>query len=409
MVPAASSGFYAGDMLTAAPPRSLRWWPPFWRYALMILISIVSVGAVMESVAEYRDNVHGLAPVDALLGVWALVIVGFRRRWPFAVALLVTAASAVAVSVSGPWVLAVASLATHRRWWQIAAVAGLTLAAENVQSALHPDPSGPRWLTAFMAFLVTGMLVAVGAYTGTRRDLLMSLRERAETAEREETARVAQARTAERAAIAREMHDVLAHRISLVAMHAGALAYRDDLTAEQTKHAAETIQSTAHAALSDLRGVLGVLRSGAALDATGLPERPQPSLDDLPELIRELEAAGSEIVVHDVLPPGARPPQAVGRHAYRILQESCTNASKHAPGEPITIVLGGRAGDELLLEVSNPLPRHALPAAPGSRLGLIGLAERADLAGGRLDHEHTRDDQFRVRAALPWPREEKTP
>ena len=101
---------------------------------------------------------------------------------------------------------------------------------------------------------------AVGLYIGARRELIATLRDRADRAEREQAMRVAQARTNERARIAREMHDVLAHRISLVAMHAGALGYRTDLSRDETKRAADVISQNAHQALVDLREILGVLR-----------------------------------------------------------------------------------------------------------------------------------------------------
>ncbi len=99
-------------------------------------------------------------------------------------------------------------------------------------------------------------------YIGSRRELLATLRERANTSEAVQAARVAQARAAERAQIAREMHDVLAHRISLVTMHAGALTYRTDLDADQMRATAEVIQENSHQAMVELREVLGLLRDG---------------------------------------------------------------------------------------------------------------------------------------------------
>ena len=393
-------------MPEAAARSPLRWWSSAWRYLIALTVSFVGLAVTLETNPAFAHNVHGLAAIDILLGVAGFAAVGFRRRWPLAVALALTAASAVSVTVSGAWLLATASLATHRRWGQMLSLAVASTGAEVALNALYPDPAGPWWRNLLMALLAVGVVLAVGAYVGARRDLVATLRERVETAEREQSARVAQARTAERAAIAREMHDVLAHRISLLALHAGALTFREDLTGAQMRQIAETIQTTAHAALIDLRDVLGVLRSGAGLDATGLPERPQPTLDDVADLVSELEAAGSDVVVRDELPVGARPPSGIARTAYRILQESCTNASKHAPGAPITMVIAGRPGEHLLLEVANPLPAYAVAGTPGSGLGLIGLAERVHLIGGRLEHGRTRDDRFRVRAVLPWPREE---
>ena len=197
------------------------------------------------------------------------------------------------------------------------------------------------------------LCVAVGFYVGGQRELLATLEARAMTAEREQAARVDQARTAERGRIAREMHDVLAHRISLVAMHSGGLVYRDDLTREQTVETAEVIRDNAQLALAELREVLGVLRDG---DPGAAPERPQPTLAALPELIDEARAAGNPVTCALTLSSrGAAEgdlgalPESTSRSAYRILQEALTNARKHAPGLPVRLEIGGRPGERLVL------------------------------------------------------------
>ncbi len=164
-------------------------------------------------------------------------------------------------------------------------------------------------------------------YIGSRRELLATLRERAVTAEAEQAARVAQARTAERGRIAREMHDVLAHRISLVTMHAGALTYREDLTAEEMRATAAVIQESSHQALVELRDVLGILRDDPG-DSS--PERPQPSAVDVPALLDEARASGMRIETEDLVALDGIP-ETIGRTLYRVVQESLTNARKHAP------------------------------------------------------------------------------
>ena len=116
-------------------------------------------------------------------------------------------------------------------------------------------------------------------FVRARRQLVLSLRERADRAEAEQQMRVEQARPHERARIAREMHDVLAHRISLLSMHAGALEFRPDAPPEEIARAAGIIRASAHQALEDLREVIGVLREEPA---DGDPERPQPTLANLP-------------------------------------------------------------------------------------------------------------------------------
>ena len=98
-------------------------------------------------------------------------------------------------------------------------------------------------------------------------------------------------------------------------------------------------------------------------------------------------------------------PEHVGRTAYRIVQEGLTNARKHAPGAVVDLLLTGQPGDGLTIELRNPAPvrEHTIPQIPGSGTGLVGLTERATLAGGRLEHGPTPDGGYRLRAWLPWP------
>ena len=217
---------------------------------------------------------------------------------------------------------------------------------------------------------------------GSQRQLVDSYRERALTAEREQRARVAQAQAAERTRIAREMHDVLAHRISLVAMHAGALGYRRDLSAEEQATAARSIEDNAHRALSDLRAVLGVLRDPLH-PAGAAPERPQPGLDDVATLVGEEVAGGMRVRLSNRVEGDV--PAGTGRTAYRIVQEALTNARKHAPGTTVEVEVDGTPADGLVVAVRNAAPvGHVAPAAlPASGLGLLGLqsAPRSPAAG----------------------------
>jgi signal transduction histidine kinase len=170
-------------------------------------------------------------------------------------------------------------------------------------------------------------------------------------AERQHALQITEARTSERARIAREMHDVLAHRLSLVAMHAGALSYRRGLTEEQVAATADVIRASTHAALTDLREVLGVLRTE---ELDGAPERPQPTLSTVPTLVEEAVAAGGNVRLHNEVGDLSAAPDTVGRSAYRVVQEALTNARKHAPDTTVDVVLRGRRGDELVVEVRNP-------------------------------------------------------
>ena len=122
-------------------------------------------------------------------------------------------------------------------------------------------------------------------------------------------------------------------------MHAGALGYRTDLTPEETAKVAEVIQDTAHQALADLRAILGVLPSD---EQHIQPERPQPTLRDLDGLIADERQAGARIQMRNRAQQIDEVPESVGRNAYRILQESLTNARKHAPNTAVDILVAGR-------------------------------------------------------------------
>ena len=255
-----------------------------------------------------------------------------------------------------------------------------------------------------LGVLITGVVVGWGLFVRVQRELVLSLRERAATLEAEQRLRVEQAREAERLRIAREMHDVLAHRVSLLSLHAGALEFHPDASSEEVADAAGVIRASAHAALEELRDVIGVLREGPPASA---PEPPQPTLADVPALVDECQAAGMRVRCRLAVPADAPLPAALGRAAYRIVQEGLTNARKHAPGAAVDVTISAQAGSPLVVEV---LSRRAVgvgapgpPALPGAGTGLVGLAERVELAGGALEHGPDAAGDFVLRATLPWP------
>jgi signal transduction histidine kinase len=336
---------------------------------------------------------------DVILGGLGCLSLWARRRVPVQIAVLMAVAGIFSVSIVGASAIMVFTVAVHRRFRTVALVAGLHIGAGMVSAALYPNPKQAYWVTIVWSAVVIAAVVAWGMFVRARRQLVLSLRERALRAEAEQQLRVEQARHQERARIAREMHDVLAHRISLLSVHAGALEFRPDAPAGEVARAAGVIRASAHQALQDLREVIGVLRDDAG---DGAPERPQPSLADLPALIDESRRAGMTVRWDNLLDDAAVVPASIGRSAYRTVQEGLTNARKHAPGAAVRVTVDGAAGTGLTVEVRNPLVRAA-PEIPGSGTGLIGLAERAMLAGGRLEHGHTRQGDFRMHAWLPWP------
>ncbi len=406
-VAAARIGPLSPATLLLRDPRPLpkTWWGELWRFGAVALTGVVFTGVVIgDSTATDVQPSDQRVAVDLLLGIVALLCLPARRRFPLPTAVvtsLLTVASAGAIPASA---VAIISLATHRRIPPLLVAAVPAVAAGvTYESLITPEALRLPWtvvLALSVALYVTS--VAIGLYIGARRDLVVSLRERAETAEREQAGRVLAARSGERARIAREMHDVLAHRISLVAMHAGALAYRQDLTPEETRQAAEVIRDNAHQALGELREVLGVLRSDApeALDATAA-EPPQPSLTALDALVEQERRAGSRIHLTVDADVAALTP-TVSRNAYRILTEALTNTRKHAAGHSVNVTVRGDPAAGLTLRVASGLPTSPAPhPVPGAGLGLIGIRERAQLSGGRLAYG-PEEGCFVVDAWLPW-------
>lgn len=337
---------------------------------------------------------------DIGLGLLCFGLTFSRRRFPVGIAVVTALASAISSTSGGPATLALISLATRRRWREIVPVALVTFAASMWLTHLNPTSTDGWALSTTAIVSIAGVTVGWGLYIGARRELVATLRDRANRAESEQSRRVEQARTAERTRIAREMHDVLAHRISMVAMHAGALTFRTDLSPEEIRSTARIIQENTHQALTELREVLGVLRGGPG-DA--IPESPQPSAPDIAALVSELRAAGMKIdFVGDPDLQGL--PETIGRTLYRVVQEGLTNARKHAPDTLITVTMAGSAGNGVTASIRNPLRiGDSRLQAPDSGLGLIGLAERSALSGGQLSHHITPDRVFVLHAWLPWP------
>lgn len=410
-------------MTPDAPAR--HWWADTWR----LLVGVAGGAAVTLGVYGTGLSTDGGMATRPSAALWfflvepaglvtSAVLYALRRRAPLPVTGAVVVVASFAASAAGVVALAVVSLATRRRWSQIVPVGllwcGGALAGERAfDHFVYSAPS--RSLVDLVAVLVGplvlyALLVLTGMYVGGRRALLASLREQAAIARREADARGDSARAAERNRIAREMHDVLAHRLSLVALHSGALEYRAGLDPRQVRETAAVVRDNAHAALGELREVLGLLR-----DSTGPDEhsRPQPTFAQVGELVDGARAAGSPVTLvleHLGEEDLARLPVPVSRHLYRVVQETLTNARKHAPGERVQVRLHGTPGEHVTVEVSNPLPTHApLVPLPASGWGLTGLAERVRLTGGELDARPRPDRTFVVRARLPWPAPDAQP
>jgi signal transduction histidine kinase len=367
-----------------------------WIVDSTLFLLAIAIGGAELADAVDRGLETPLLVLDVIGGAALCLALWWRRRWPFALGLAAAPIVAISTSAGTAGVIILFTVAAYRPWQQAFLVAGLQLAVAPIQQIVQTDVSVTELL---VGTLVTVALVASGMVVRGRRE---ARRERRGRTQAEQQLRVEQLRYAERTRIAREMHDVLGHRISLLSMHAGALEFRPDAPPEEIARAAAVIRASAHQALEDLRAVIGLLRHGA--DAAA-PQPPQPTLAALPGVLEESRAAGMRLHADVRVGDLAAVPDAVGRHALRIVQEALTNARKHAPSAPVDLRLEGAPGKGLTIEVRNPAPVPAAAATeiPGSETGLVGLTERATLAGGRLEHGPDERGDFRLRAWLPWP------
>ncbi|MEV4939262.1 sensor histidine kinase [Streptomyces zaomyceticus] len=385
-----------GGSGAARPRRTVRDWVV--DTSLFLLAAFVGLIAADTS-AEYTSEAVTL--VDQLLGAAACCALWLRRRRPTGLAIALSLLNVVAPVAAGALLASLFSVAVRRPFREVAWIGALAVAASTVQVFVRPDPTTNTGLSIGLGFILILLVTAWGMLVRSRRQLVEALRERARRAEAEAELRAAQAQRLAREAIAREMHDVLAHRLTLLSVHAGALEFRPDAPPEQVARAAGVIRDSAHEALQDLREIIGVLRAPGENGDGG--DRPQPTLATLGALIDESREAGAEVVLDTTVDDPSAVPAATGRTVYRIAQEGLTNARKHAPGTTVTVTVRGRPGEGLTVDIHNPAPAGAVPHVPGSGQGLIGLTERAVLAGGRMEHGPAPDGGFALHAWLPWP------
>ncbi|WP_091664732.1 sensor histidine kinase [Micromonospora auratinigra] len=403
--------------------RAVRAHPTVSDALLAALLFVVSLLPVNPPGGPPRDPLTTGAVLLALVGCAALVL---RRRYPLPVLAVVTVAavtSLLAQQARGPFVLTVALAAytvatrTDRRTAVAAGAASGVLLGAAAVTAL-----GVAWLDPAVVVLLLwfGVAVAAGDAVRSRRAYVAVLEERARRAEqtREEEARRRVAE--ERLRIARELHDVVAHHIALINVQAGVAGHllreRPDAAEEALGH----VRTAARTVLDELATVLGVLRRDEEPDA---PTEPAPSLTRLDALIDGF-ATGQP--VRWTLSGQPRPlPSAVDVAAYRIIQESLTNAHRHAPGAAVAVRLR-YTPDGLGVEVRDDGPAVPAgpdagtgapgrgagaggPAAPGAGLGLLGMRERAEAVGGTFTAGPRPEGGFLVRAELPAPEDEEAP
>ncbi|MFE1461363.1 sensor histidine kinase [Streptomyces nigra] len=433
---------HAGD----PPPGGGPWWWSRARGAVLdgTLAGASAVECAFEGVGFARDA--GLpVPVGVVFGALAGSVLLLRRRWPIAVVLVsiavLPAQMGFLLSIVGLYTLAASEL--PRRI--IASLAGMSFVGTLIvtfvwvrQDVARGNLTWGDWVVPFASLTtaigLTAPSLLLGLYVGARRRLMESLRERADSLERElqllaERAeeRAEWARNEERTRIAREMHDVVAHRVSLMVVHAAALQAVARKDPEKAVRNAALVGDMGRQALTELREMLGVLRSGVAsangsrgavvpLAAVGVaaavaadreraeePVAEGPCLSELDELVGQSAAAG---MVVDLSVEGESREYApeVEQTAYRVVQEALTNVHKHAAGAKTYVRLAHRVS-EIAMQVENEPPPEASSASsarlPSGGNGLVGMKERVSALGGVFVSGPTDAGGFRVSAVIP--------
>ncbi|MFF9914468.1 sensor histidine kinase [Streptomyces sp. NPDC013457] len=428
---------------TGMTPRGLWWWGR--RRSAVLDVGLAAVSALecgLEGVG-FADKAGLPVPVGVLFGLMVGSVLLVRRRWPIVVVLVSIAVTPAEMGylmgIVGLYSLAASEVPRRIT----AALAGMSTVAVFVvtmvrvrQDLAQADADQPgsdpsSWYAPVLAVFLTLGLNAPpllsGLYIGARRRLMESLRERADSLEQELSLladraeqRAQWARQEERTRIAREMHDVVAHRVSLMVVHAAALqavALKDPQKA--VKNAA-LVGDMGRQALTELREMLGVLREDA-VPAVGSSDSPVPlaavgraaaaaaeaasedgpCLDALEGLVEQSRQAGA-VVELTVLGEVRAYAAEVERTAYRVVQEALTNVHKHAAGAKVVVRLAHREAEVAMQVENGPSDAEAADAhLPSGGNGLVGMRERVTRLGGVFVSGPTDAGGFRVSAVLP--------
>lgn len=398
--------------------------PSVWlRWLPHGVLCLAALGITLGEAAQLQDNgglVFALAVPVALAQGGAVVLAMWRPipAWWLSLAATVIGALAVrqrllsgdAQDFTWPWtsagliahLLVLLLLALRVPTRVSAEVLALSVLVTYVLQGLLGAPGNVR--TGVLAVSLFAIAVVLGMALRGRREARAELG-RQSTITAEERAR--RTLLEERSRIARELHDVVAHHMSVISIQAQVAPHLVENPPDELKENLEGIRQNALEALTELRRVLGVLRSEHpdgpdSLDGTGTgtaPHTPQPTLDRLDALIENTRAAGLDVVT-DIRGEVHQYPTGVELSAYRIIQEALSNALRHAPGSEVRVEVS-HDFHGLHLGVVNSRPQQPVSPSPGTGHGLLGMRERATMLGGHLTAAPTQQGGFAVSAFLP--------
>ena len=365
-------------------------WSWLHRHPRLVDIWIVGVLLALGLGATIRNG-HGATGV--VLSVAETAPLLFRRRYPVAVVVVVTAAVLVGIA-AGVWVLplqlgvALYTLTSLReqsaeRAVGIAAIFAVAITVLSV-GGIEFGAGAAR-----VVFLIAAALL--GDSIRSRRAYVREIEEKADRLERERESEARRAAAEEQARIARELHDIIAHALSVIIVQAGAADDAFELDPARAREPIRAIDSAARAALADLRRVLGILQESAEY-------QPQPGLDQLDRLIDRVRATGLDISLE--IEGSLRPlSAAVELSAFRIVQEALTNSLKHGAAEHVRVRI--HYGDTLELEIRDDGHGDGSGGAGTGGNGLVGMRARVALLGGVLSAGPLRGGGYRVAAEIP--------
>jgi len=369
---------------------------PLWQKLIIAAVAVIGDFVVFSvRFSEAVDSPEKMGIIfAATIGTWILLPFALRHAaWerdprstqpgPRSALVAATVISAtVSIARFRPSVFIAAFSAASRRsrlWMALVYTAMVASELSTFDISRSEGLSAPGKLGLFSAYVLPAVVVlVVGLVRSNQKERTIALQAQAELTHEEMATRENFARQEERDRIARDMHDTLSHRLSMIAVYAGGLAYRKDLDPEETRKSARTIRDEAEAAVGDLREALHSLRSEGRID-------PREGVESLVERSRQ---AGMEVEVRYQAGAGPQSLEELstmaGHALNRAVQEGLTNARKHAPGQPVTITIATLA-DALSITMSNPTAQTGEKAGVHSGgYRIVGMRERASVVGGSL-------------------------
>lgn len=388
---------------------------PLWQKLIIAAVAVIGDFMVVAAQFSETDGSSGRLFIlfGVMIGTWILLPFALRHaarerdprstqpgpRSALVAATIISATVTIAEFRPSVFIAAFSAASRRSRLWMALVCTAMVL-SELVDFDISRSEglSAPGKLGFFSGIILPAVVVlVVGLVRSNQKERTIALQAQAELTHEEMTTRENFARQEERDRIARDMHDTLSHRLSMIAVYAGGLAYRKDLDPEETRQSARTIRDEAEAAVGDLREALHSLRSEGRID-------PREGVESLVERSRQ---AGMKVEVRYQAGAGPQSLEELstmaGHALNRAVQEGLTNARKHAPGEPVTITIAALA-DALSITMSNPVTRAEKKGSGNSGgYGIVGMRERASVVGGSLQ---VNNEEGRFSWTLRLPRKE---